>query len=61
MYPADPRDQIPIGTVARRWLTPRPCVEAAARDIHRPRHHLDREVGLVRGHEFEDLDDVASF
>jgi hypothetical protein len=60
MDPTDLRRQLLVGKVARRWLTSQPRVEAAARHAHGARQGLDGEIGLVRGHELEDLDDVAS-
>ena len=43
-----------------RRPTALPGVEATARHPQRSRHHLDRKISLVRGHEVEDLEDVTS-
>jgi hypothetical protein len=61
MNAADLCQQLLVRQIARRRLAAGPGVEAAARDVHRPCHGIDGELGLVRGHELEDLDDMLSF
>jgi hypothetical protein len=56
----DPFGQAPIRHGARRWCARSPCMETAARYAQNARHGLDRENGLVRGHQFEDLDEPSS-